>query len=122
MTNVSKKCFRKSLSILLMATFLVTLTLNTAHAATLSRKVEGSSNFQTTWSMTAGSNTCKIVYGFNKFAIDEDTVHGYHASNEHRVYLIRGETPTGVKRAGPGRWARQEVRHTVHKVTYVMIY
>lgn len=77
--------------------------------------------FARAWTLTdsggSGSATWEVEYGFNKFAIDEDFIHGYHNSKGHTVKLTNGNDTYSDSNSA-GKWSRIDVRHAGQTVYY----
>ncbi|MGF7049398.1 hypothetical protein J2T13_003909 [Paenibacillus sp. DS2015] len=66
-----------------------------------------------------GFHTWEVNYGFNKWAIDEDFIHGYHDSKAHQVKLTNASgTIPFVDSDIAGNWAEIDVRHAGNFVYY----
>lgn len=81
----------------------------------------GGKGFARAWQVTdqggSGFNTWEVRYGFNKWAIDEDFIHGFHDSKGHAVKLTNGNSTYSDSDNG-GSWSRIDVRHSGNAVYY----
>ncbi|MNW44448.1 hypothetical protein D3C74_216830 [compost metagenome] len=81
----------------------------------------GGRGFARSWEASdsggSGFNTWEVEYGFNKFAIDEDYIHGYHNSKGHAVKLTNGNS-TFSDSDNAGSWSRVDVTHSGNSVYY----
>lgn len=82
----------------------------------------GGMGFANSWTLAdsggSGFNTWEVNYGFNKFAIDEDFIHGYHNQKAHTVKLTNGNGTPFSDSASGGSWSRIDVRHSGTFVYY----
>lgn len=77
--------------------------------------------FAKAWTLTdsggSGVATWEVEYGFNKFAIDEDFIHGYHNSKGHVSKLTNGNNTFSDSDVA-GNWSEVDVVHAGNLVYY----
>lgn len=114
----------KKFSILLLVVVGVFSISSSAFAAKIERTSAGK-GFSKAWESSvnggSGDNTYTMIYGFNKYAIDEDYCHTYHNSLGHTAILTNA-TNTFSNSDKAGKWARVDVIHSGNSVTYKMEY
>ncbi|MNW45229.1 hypothetical protein D3C74_224880 [compost metagenome] len=90
-------------------------------AASASAYSSSGQGFARAWTLTdsggTGSATWEVEYGFNKFAIDEDFIHGYHNSKGHTSKLTNA-TNTFSNSDTAGNWSGIDVVHNGSLVYY----
>ncbi|WP_422659875.1 hypothetical protein ACK8P5_04940 [Paenibacillus sp. EC2-1] len=105
----------------LLSSILTLSLLSLTLSAFASAYDSGGHGFGSSWTAYddggTGFNTWEVKYGFNKYAIDEDFIHGYHNSKGHTVKLTNGNG-TYSDSDTAGNWSRVDVRHSGNAVYY----
>jgi hypothetical protein len=93
---------------------------SSVEAASFAKTYKG--QFSNDWSKVAKSGKAKIEYGFNTFAINEDTCYANHSGAQHYAQIRNGKGvyPGNSKKAGTV--SKLEVTHSGSTVTYACIW
>jgi len=97
------------------------LALSSSVFATEVKRTSSGQSFTSAWELPASGTDWVMLYGFNKYAIDEDYTHTKHYSTSHTA-IVKNNNGQFSDSDTANNWAKIEVTHSGTSIEYKLVY